>query len=187
MSVNYAYSDGDLLHSPQTYRYTTFQGEAFVQAWQVSRLTARAQLPAPALLTLHNLTDVSAADSTALLSQICLKLRSGTVADDELAQYWLPRLLKKFEVSKRLYAGYEADAPHRALPDSDFMALTPYLLLAEGMIHGWRAEGAGYYLSALLKLNDTLVSQQTRLDPAQAAYLAWILDSEQQLIAELTP
>lgn len=187
MSVNYRYSDGDLLHSPQTYRYTAWQGEAFVQAWRASRQAVCAQLPAPALLPLNAPGDVCANDSSALLSRICLHLRNGPMADDELAQYWLPRLLKKFEVSKRLHAGYETTAPHRALPGSDFLAVTPYLLLAEAMIHGWRATGAGYYLSALLKLNDTLVSQQARLDAGQAAHLTWLLNSEQQLIAQVSP
>jgi hypothetical protein len=187
VSLDYPYSDGDLLSHPQTYRYTRFQGEVFVRAWQASRQEACAQLPEPALLPLTASADTSPIDITTLLAHICLTLRVTPLSDDTLAQYWLPRLLKKFEVSKHLHAGYELAAPHRALPGSDFLTLTPYLLLAECMIHGWRCEGAGYYLSALLKLNDTLVSQRARLDTDQTAYLAWILSTEQQLIAELSP
>jgi hypothetical protein len=187
VNLNYPYSDGDLLSNPQTYRYASFQGEAFVRAWRDSRQAACAELPAPALPALNACANASANEISALLQQICLTLRVTPLADDDQARYWLPRLLKKFEVSKRLHTGYELAAPHRALPDSDFLALTPYLLLAECMIHGWRSAGAAYYLSALLKLNDTLVSQRARLDTRQAAYLAWILATEQQLIAELGP
>lgn len=187
MRLIYPYSEGDLLRCPQTYRYTAFQGKAFIQAWQASRQAVCSQLPDPVLLPLSAPANIAATDSTALLGRICLNLRNTSIADEPLALYWLPRLLKKFEVSKRLYAGYELAAPHRALSGSDFLALQPYLLLAEAMIHGWRTQGTGYYLSALLKLNDTLISQQARLYADQAAYLAWILENEQQLIAELSP
>jgi len=185
VTINYSYSEGDLLRDPQTYRYASFQGEPFVDAWQASRQAACNTLPAPRLLALRAMPECDCTDSAAWLAQLCLSLR--TAAVDESAQYWLPRLLKKFEVSKRLYAGYERAAPHRALPGSDFLALRPYLLLAEAMVHGWRAQRAGYYLSGLLKITDTLISQQARLLNDEAAYMAWILEQEQQLIAELRP
>ncbi|MGE7958086.1 hypothetical protein ACQKQA_16145 [Pseudomonas sp. NPDC089530] len=181
--LNYAYSDGDLLENPQTYRYSSFQGAAFVDAWRASRLATIARLPAPALPALPPQGPAQAEDSTALLSQLCLEMRAGAGVSGPLASYWLPRLLKKFEVSKRLYAGYEAGAPHRPLPHSDYGSLQPYLLLAECMLQGWQASGAAYYLSGLLKLTDTLVSQHGRLEPDQGAYLAWLLTQEQQVLA----
>ena len=181
--LNYAYSDGDLLETPQTYRYSSFQGHAFVDAWRASRLAVCAALPAPALPALHPHGAAHAEDSKTLLSHLCLEMRAGV--SGPLAAYWLPRLLKKFEVSKRLYAGYEAAAPHRPLPQSSYSCLQPYLLLAECMLHGWQASGAAYYLSGLLKLTDTLVSQQARLEPDQGAYLAWLLGQEQQVLASV--
>lgn len=187
MSVNYPYSEGDLLKDPQTYRYAIFQGEGFVDAWQASRQAAQRALPAPAQMPLNVRPDSDCTDSAAWLARICLSLRDGRVDEKAPASYWLPRLLKKFEVSKRLFAGYELAAPHRALPGSDCLALRPYLLLAEAMIHGWRTQRAGYYLSGLLKLSDTLVSQRARLHNEEAAQLAWILEQERQLIAELRP
>ncbi|WP_017906240.1 hypothetical protein [Pseudomonas asplenii] len=186
MNRNYPYSDGDLLSNPQTYRYTEFQGDVFVQAWRESRQAVCAELPLPALPALNASARASVTEVSGLLEQICLTLRAKPLTDDAQGQYWLPRLLKKFEVSKRLHTGYERVSPHRALPGSGFLALTPYLLLAECMIHGWRSTSAGYYLNALLKLNDTLISQRARLDKDQAAYLAWILANEQHLITELS-
>ena len=181
--LNYAYSDGDLLETPQTYRYSSFQGEAFVDAWRASRLAACAHLPAPALparISRHRWL------SSVVLSSACAGpcgCSAGAGVSGPLTAYWLPRLLKKFEVSKRLYTGYEAAAPHRPLPHGSYGSVPPYLLLAECMLHGWQASGAAYYLSGLLKLTDTLVSQQGRLDPDQGAYLAWLLTQEQQVLA----
>lgn len=187
--LNYPYSSGELLQTPQTYRYTPFQGEAFVEAWRTSRLSACRELPAAALPALSASNPPSPIDSIALLSHLCLTLRAcapSAPAEDSLTSYWLPRLLKKFEVSKRLYASYDTTAPHRPVAGSGFEQLQPYLLLAECLIRGWQAHPAGYFFSGLLKLNDTLVSQQARLDPRQGAYLAWILTEEQTMLTQLS-
>lgn len=183
--LNYTYSEGDLLENPQTYRYSSFQGAAFVDAWRNSRLAASARLPAPALATVQPQGPAHAEDSAALLGHLCLEMRAGSGVTGHLASYWLPRLLKKFEVSKRLYAGYEAHTPHRPLPHSGYSSVQPYLLLAECMLHGWRASGAACYLSGLLKLTDTLVSQLERLQPDQGAGLAWLLAQERQVVADV--
>lgn len=183
LMLSYAYSAGDLLETPQTYQYSLYQGEAFVEAWRESRLAALANLPTPARLLIESATFNDSADVSRLLGHLCQNLREGQF--DSEATYWLPRLLKKFEVSKRLYAGYEAAAPHRAVAGSDFRALQPYLLLSECMLHGWKASSAAYYLNGLLKLMDTLVSQQARLSPEQAAYLAWLLIQEQAVLQAL--
>lgn len=187
--LTYAYSDGDLLQSPHSYRYTPFHGEALIDAWRASRLAACRVLPPAALPAVDITASPSPADSCALLSTMCQAMRlsaTSALAEDTVTSYWLPRLLKKFEVSKRLYGSYEAVAPHRPVTHSDFTALPPYLLLAECLIHGWQAHKAGYFLSALLKLTDTLVSQRTRLDAQQGAHLAWILTAEQQLLTALS-
>ncbi|HEY4319064.1 MAG TPA: hypothetical protein VGN04_15805 [Herbaspirillum sp.] len=189
--LNYPYSHGDLLQEPQTYRYTPFQGEAFVDAWRASRLAACNALPPPALPALAATMAFSPTDSSALLSDLCQTMRTTPTAllwsgEDTPVGYWLPRLLKKFEVSKRLYGAYEPTVPHRPVIDSGFGQMQAYLLLAECLIHGWRERKAGYFLNALLKLTDTLVSQQTRLDLQQGAHLAWILAAEQELVTALS-
>lgn len=183
--LNYPYSTGDLLGTPQTYRYSTYQGAPFVEAWRASRLQACGQLPAPAPLLLADPGPETTTDSATLLSQLCLDLRADRSTFSPRVAYWLPRLLKKFEVSKRLHESYETAAPHRPQPHSPYSDLLPYLLLAECMLHGWAASGAAYYLSALLKLTDTLVSQQARLTADQGAYLAWLLAEEQHVLGTL--
>lgn len=184
----YPHSSGDLLESPQTYRYTPFHGPAFVEAWQLSRQVALRNLPPPALMTLPASTKEAVAsptDSHELLAQLCQVLRDGALVSEPTVAYWLPRLLKKFEVTKRVFKGYEEAPPHRALADSTYKDLSVYLLLGECLLRGWQATRAGYYLSGLLKLNDTLVSQQASLAPDEASYLAWILKAEQDALATL--
>lgn len=187
MPVTYRYTEGDLLETPQHYRYAAYEGQAFVAAWKAARRQACNALPAPEAMPLPETGQADAQDTEALLVQLCRGLRCTPLGEVPGAQYWLPRLVKKFEVSKRLYSGYTLEAPHAALPGSGYRALAPYLLLAEAMIHAWRAEKAAWYLSALLKLNDTLISQLPRMAAPYGAHLAWLLESEQQLIAQVAP
>ncbi|UFH48259.1 hypothetical protein [Pseudomonas sp. KNUC1026] len=187
MPVTYRYTEGDLLESPQTYRYAAYEGEAFVNAWKASRQQASGALPAPEALPLAQTAQADVRDCEALLAQLCRGLRQAPPHQVPQASYWLPRLVKKFEVSKRLHAGYALEVPHPALPGSSYLALAPYLLLAEAMVHGWRAEKAAWYLSALLKLNDTLISQIPRLAAPQRMHLAWLLENEGQLIEQVRP
>jgi hypothetical protein len=186
--VIYPYSEGDLLQTPQRYHYTPFMGDAFILAWRASREQARQCLPLPSLPLLTISGEVGAEDSLTLLQVMCRALREpvADAADQEILDYWLPRFLKKFEVSKRLYVGYETRPPHRPLAGSDYLTSTPYLWLAECLLRAWKRQPAGYFLSGLLKLNDTLVSQISHLDLQQGEHLAWILMVEQQVVDELS-
>lgn len=196
--MSYGYCEGDLLAQPQKYQYTVFQGNGFVKAWQQSRGDMLSQLPPSSLPTLRSiassdidsegvsLTELSIdqKDTVSILQVVCLELRLGSPS--HIAKYWLQVLLKKFEVSKRLHRQYAQTAPHRALEVDDIWDLNLYLLLAEALILAWQQEKSTYYLSALLKLVDTLCSQIGRMSLSQSEYLAWILQRESALIVELS-
>lgn len=196
--MNYGYCEGDLLALPQKYQYTVFQGDEFVKAWQQSRGDALSQLPSPSQPTLQSFAsigidsaDVSSTasfiyqnDTLSILQGVCLELRFGLPSST--AKYWLHVLLKKFEVSKRLHGQYVKTAPHRALEQDDMRDLNLYLLLSEALIFAWQQCQSTYYLSALLKLVDTLCSQIDRMSFSQGQYFAWILQQEAALIAELS-
>ncbi len=186
--MRYSYSEGDLLKTPQGYHYTPFMGDEFIQAWRVSRELAIQRLPAPKLPQVTPCILASAEDTLSLLQVMCRALRAPVAETVDLAvvDYWLLRLLKKFEVSKHLYAGYQAQPPHPPVIGSDYFAIAPYLWLAECLCRAWQRQSAGYFLSGLLKLNDTLVSQIQHLDTEQGAHLAWLLSMEQQLLGELS-
>jgi len=74
----------------------------------------------------------------------------------ELCSNWLNALLRKFEVSKRLYASYSADLK----PTSDnYSDLSNYALLAALLMHVYLSSWPSIkYLNAVLKLNDLLAS-----------------------------
>ncbi len=186
--MRYPYSEGDLLQTPQRYHYTPFMGDDFVQAWRASRELARQRLPVPELPQIPPCILANAEETLSLLQVMCRALRTpgAKTADHEVLDYWLLRLLKKFEVSKHLHAGYLAQPPHPAVAGSDYLAISPYLWLAECLSRAWLRQPAGYFLSGLLKLNDTLVSQIPHLDAEQGAHLAWLLNMEQQLLGDLS-
>lgn len=186
--MRYPYSEGDLLQTPQRYHYTPFMGDEFMHAWRLSRRLACQRLPAPALPPVTSCILASADDTLSLLQVMCRALREAVAEtdDQEVVDYWLLRLLKKFEVSKRLYVGYQAQPPHPPLAGSSYFAIEPYLWLSESLSRAWQRQSVGYFLSGFLKLNDTLISQIQHLDAEQGAYLAWLLNMEQQLLSELS-
>lgn len=184
----YSYSEGDLIKNPQGYHYTVFMGEEFICSWRISRELAIEKLPDPKLPQLKNVGGVvNAGNTLSLLMAMCRALRN-TIAhesDQKVLDYWLLRLLKKFEVSKHLYTGYQTQEPHPPLPDSNYFSVDSYLWLAENLLRAWQRDSATYLLSGALKLNDTLISQISYLDSVQGSHLAWILKFEQQSLAKL--
>lgn len=180
--MKYEYCKGDLLLEPQKYQYTQFQGKAFIEAWQESRQSLEIGLPSPERLSLTSVTNGS--NTQTKLQQICSDMRTKHGVNNIDA--WLLIFLKKFEVSKRLYGKYSTTPPHRCVDKSDFLALTPYLLFAEALILACHREHQMYYLSALLKLVDSLGTQVERMTRSESGQFAWILQQESILIGNLS-
>lgn len=175
--MSYPYANGDLLANPQHYQYSQYMGGEFVEAWRAMRRDLITSLPPPALGLCSN----SALDKTqSILWQYCDARRAG---ERDLSQeYWIAVLVKKFEVSKRLCRQYADMSPHKAIDKMDYLALSPYLLLAEAMVHQCQLELKSNLLSCLLKLCDTLATQVARMTYAERSQFAWVLLHEQELL-----
>jgi adenylylsulfate kinase-like enzyme len=191
MKLNtYPYSTGPLLNSTQSYRYTPYLGSIFIFDWQLSRTSYLNQYSSPctslvssepSILNEHHTNNIAAKD---ILVRLCLELR----ADSQLSEhvdYWLPRMLKKFEVSKRLFQFYKTNAPHSAVADSRYDDLELYLLLAEALIRAWAKKPLSQYVNGLLKLIDTLLSQNLQLSQSQSKYLGWLTLAEQMILDKI--
>lgn len=178
--MNYDYASGDLLTSPQKYQYTLYCGLPFIAAWKAQRKTLMTKLPPAALPELISRAD----DGTTYqqLAEICHQLRAG--ATSEVDRNILLFYIKKFEVSKRLYAEYD-DSGKAIKSGVAYSLLTNYLLLAESCIYQWQQEHSSYWLNALLKINDTLSTQFERMSVAEQAHLHWIVLVEVVLIGQL--
>ncbi|MFQ2222627.1 hypothetical protein ACK32A_07390 [Aeromonas enteropelogenes] len=178
-NITYPYVTEDNLTHIQNYQYSKWQGEAFVGAYFHQRSSLLAQMPAPVLWQMPE----EACDTILRLWPLVTTLRKGE-AVTQAEVYWALVLVKKFEVSKRLYGSYEPDAPHKHC-SVEFRAPGPYLLLAEVALLQWCRERCSFWLSAAIKLLDTLCSVGPSLSVSEQAGVAALIMLERVQVTEL--
>jgi hypothetical protein len=176
----YPYSQGDRLNDRNTYFYSEYRGEAFLDAWHASRSAALAALPAPVRFVPPPgvVPDSVGHHTGALLAH----LLSTPVAADE-PNPLTERILQRFEVSKRIYRQYDQDL--KAVRESGYDELPLYLQFAALCVHCQSGPAATRFLNALLKVLDTLISAQHRLRPEQGAHLAWLIAAERAWVGRV--
>ena len=183
----YPYSSGDLLNTPQHYMYSAYNGAEFIQSWLKSRALFEKKHPLkPKILKINESIEEATEyfDSHNILVSLCGALRDGDQTSHRFS-YWLPRLIKKFEVTKRLYDRYEKTAPHAKVENSDYQKLSLYIFLAEVVIRSWAKSAKSQYINCLLKLMDTLHSQSNLLSEEEKSALIWLTHAEKMIISRI--
>jgi adenylylsulfate kinase-like enzyme len=177
----YPYAEGALLVEPNTYFYSTYQGKAFIESWRQNRQNAanndETLSPSCAYNPIYN-----SKESLVLTRKLLVDLIGSTSANRE---YWLPKLIKKFEISKRLYNCYQPDPPHRPAANANFYDLDCYLLFGELLSDSFFAEQQIQLVNVMLKLMDTLVSQSPVMTKVQRRQLNWLCEQEQKMVAAI--
>jgi len=177
--VNYSYASGNLLDSPNKYFYTEFQGQKFLESWQENRLMAIVV----EMESVNPSQDISITDTiSADINTQRLLLRLIKKEQDD-RDYWISRLVKKFEVSKRLFSSYQKQPPHRPSEGANFHELDLYLLFAELLIEVEQETPKLQWENTLLKVMDTLVSLKNNMTEKQHGNLNWLLNMEQHIIS----
>lgn len=175
----YPYAQGPLLEQPNSYFYTRYHGEAFLDAWQQSRTLV--SMPDNLSRPSADIDHISAEGKDIVTRNLLHDL-----LDRQAEQtYWWPRLVKKFEVKKRLFAAYQSEPPHRPLTESGYEDLDIYLLFAEWLIISYQQQAKLQLLNTLLKVMDTLISQQNQMYSRQLTNLAWLLEQENACVSQL--
>lgn len=178
-SANYPYVTDNNLDNIQDYQYSLWHGDSFIVAFQNQRQFALQDLPAADWLVLHN----TACNTAFRLWSAVIQLREcKPLVPQELD--WILVLLKKFEVSKKLYGCYESLPPHKRC-DENYSAPEPYILLAEVVLRQWHVQHNTYWINTALKLIDTLCSVIDGCDEVQRAGIAALITLEQQLLKSL--
>lgn len=177
-NIIYPYVTEDNLINIQSYQYSQWQGDVFIDAYFHQRSSLLEQMPAPVLWQMPE----DACDTIRRLWPLVTKLRKGAVVTQGEV-YWALVLVKKFEVSKRLYGAYEPDAPHKHC-NMEYRVPGPYLLLAEVALQLWCQQRCTFWLSVAIKLLDTLCSVGLGLStPVQAGVAALIVLERAQVTA----
>jgi hypothetical protein len=175
----YPYAQGPLLEQPNTYFYTRYHGEAFLDAWLQTR--SLASMPENISRPSADISQSSVENNAIVTRNLLLDL----ITHQAEQAYWWPRLVKKFEVKKRLFAAYQSEPPHRPVIESGYQDLDIYLLFAEWLVISYQHQAKLQLLNTLLKVMDTLISQQKQLFPRQQNNIAWLLQQEKVCVSQL--
>lgn len=83
---------------------------------------------------------------------------------------------KSFEVRKRIYSEY--DSSWKPLPEAGFENYDNYLLFASCLLLAYKNTNRLKYFNCLLKVNDTLLSVQDKLEYIEKEYFSEIIRRE---------
>jgi hypothetical protein len=178
--ADYKYAEGDLMGHPQTYFYTRFEGEGFLQGWRRSRQTALDALPTPA----HKAPPFNSRTSgTARLLELAFKeANSATTAKGSLP-FHAEAILRKYEVGKRIYDQYDEDL--KPVDKDRFRTHIYYVRAAESFETAYARTRDLRALNALLKSLDTLTAHAAELEPALGARVARLILEEWRHVARI--
>ncbi len=107
MNGGYPYAHGYLLEKPNTYAYSDFRGEAFLESWIKHRRGAFEQLPAPESAPTWVTPEAAAVGnchSTSRILESTLKACSDDAVEDIPAE--MSSIIQRFEVTKRIHRTY---------------------------------------------------------------------------------
>lgn len=182
--VDYIYSQGNRLEDRNTYFYTRFQGERFMNAWREAREHAARDLHGKkdefAETRSQQLSEDGGINTRKLLQRLMSEMSSGGFSGE--TRLWTDILRKRFEVSKRVFCSYASDYPHQPVPGSIWQNLELYAGFSGLMDAAYTLTGDITYLNALLKCNDTLVSVRHALSSADKERLSNLLGREERHI-----
>ena len=185
--VDYIYSQGNRLEDRNTYFYTQFSGEKFLNAWREAREHAARDLHSKQdevdETPPQQLSGGGGVNTRELLKTLMGKLSCGEFAGE--TRLWTNILRRRFEVSKRVFCTYAGDYPHKPVPGSSWQDLELYTGFAALMDAAYNITGDITCLNALLKCNDTLVSVRHVLSAYDRERLSDLLDREAHHIGQL--
>ena len=141
----YPYASGDLLEERNTYFYSSYHGETLLEAWQMRRREVSVQAGTD-MLSAKTETDHLIMGLTKALD------KSSQEATAALAR--LDRLVQRFEVTKRIFDGY--DDAWRAVDRTRYHNAATYALFSGLLSLAFEKTGCLTYMNALLKCNDIL-------------------------------
>lgn len=170
--VVYPYASGDLLENRNTYFYSEYLGERFMDAWRRQRTEAVARLEVGEIAGQPDPQTESPADR--LLETLLTEFTAGKVS--EQSRKLLDALLQRFEVTKRLHGEY--DAGFRPADLADYRKMERYVRFGEVLDAAYGATASLPYLNALIKCLDTLTALHQRLDARQRKRVILLIGRE---------
>jgi len=179
-SEDYRYARGDLMGRPNTYKYTQFHGAKFLGQWWNTRQRALRMLPNP----LHDAPSFDKeAKGTAGLLEKSFKEALSISSQKASLPFYVEMLLKKFEVSNRIYDGYDENL--KPVDKKQFRTHAYYVRAAESFEIAFYKSGDLRVLNVFLKCMDTLTAHVKELDISLSTRLARLILKERDYVNQI--
>lgn len=173
--MNYKYINKQAPKEKINYSYSIFGGEDFLLAWEESRNQLN--------LLNHFSSDILNPESNSSTE----KLFISWIEKFELDRFnnfdELNLLLKRFEVTKRIYSRY--DKNFRRIDKNDFEELKLYILFAYILTLAYAKSKKLPYLNSLLKVNDINISNVSNFSSDIIELLGYCVQKEKGYIIGL--
>mgnify|MGYP001394299251 CR=1 FL=1 len=185
--MSYSYTDGDKIASPNTYFYTEYNGQEFLNSYFGNRksiLRKTKDAVEPTFSENVTETDQSLIQTSIYLDYLYTSLQSQNHSRNADIFAEINLILKKFEVSKRIYDFYLPE--FKKSDDSDFKNLNNYLKLASVLSRSYEITKKLNYLNGMLKVIDTLISVFNEMSELEKKNLAWLIRMEIDHVGKLT-
>lgn len=166
----YSYVDRDLLSTPEKYQMTPFEGIGFLDAYKESR---KKILDTSSDNNDFNLSDnilnlINTNENNEVLDQsifltkelLLFIYKKNRNTSDIIHKTYLDRIIKKFEIKKKIYEQYDNQIKEVSSEHSD---IVNYILLSINCSIAYKKSHNLRYLNTSLKLNDLLISQIKKL------------------------
>ena len=185
--MSYSYTDGDKIASPNTYFYTEYNGQEFLNSYFGNRKSILRKMKdevEPSFSENDIETDQSLIQTSIYLDYLYTSLQSQNHSRNADIFAEINLILKKFEVSKRIYDFYLPE--FKKSDDSDFKNLNNYLKLASVLSRSYEITKKLNYLNGMLKVIDTLISVFNEMSELEKKNLAWLIRMEIDHVGKLT-
>ena len=192
----YPYATGNLIENRNTYFYSSYEGESFLEAWRESRQNILGQIPSkdsaiPRAVILFSFDEVlhiwnqEGRIQTEFLLEVLLERLECSENDvSQGLQRYIDQLVKRFEVSKRIHEALTKD--FKPVDKDRYHNLNLYLRTAEIFSLTYEKIGQLTYLNAFLKILDTLCGFFPEFHDEQKVRLSYLIQKEQEFIRNIS-
>lgn len=180
MRVTYPYFTSDAPEAKINYSYSQFLGIPFIEAWKEYRMKFIYRGNGECKLQdLYNAVLDIEGNSTSSLFNKWIKL----LLENESSIEGVYLLLKRFEVTKKIYEEY--DSEFRPLDKRKYNDRFLYIKFALIMVLSFRITEKFQFLNVLLKVNDINCSMYDSLESREKSVLDWVISEEIRFIEDL--
>lgn len=175
--MEYAYIKEDILNNKVSYSYSDYKGIEFINNWIrirtdfINKVVCKDELDLIDFASNYYVETNCENSTENIFNNWILDLVGNRFHYTELLL-----LLKRFEVTKRIYGRY--DSNFRPLDKQDYQIFLLYIKFGCVLVLAYKSQKKMQFLNALLKLLDILCSSFDQLKAKEKQALLWLLENE---------